>query len=597
MNKNSKSLDILLFVSASIFATSGLRAQNIINANPAESYDFRAAFVNPAIISFQNAHVAAGGKLFHLGFVDNQSNPFRQGYVSLSLPFGINNQTGFGIQAQYFNTPLFSQSNISLNIAKRIHRIYSFGLKLNVFSKSFNRDNFDLVDPDDPVFANGTSVWSTTLGAGVAVIPHPNLSLGIGVDHINRANVSLIGDDVTQPIKAYFGAFLDLSVFQASVSFIYEDGRFLPKTSVGSSVSKLGFFRLGYNNRSAEFEGQLHLTGPLSLNYSYDYTLFDNQGNGQGSHQFTLIHDFDAKRELPDFEIPQELILNFEPPKKAIDIESRFYVYPTIEKLEIMEKKLTRVVNPNVSKEALAQLSPLDVGVLDSSETESYLPFKKDTVDTSLLPAVLEANMSKEYKNFVKGFADKLNERHDVKANIIAPKQSILRAAALKKHLQPDSSQGAKKVPIVQPVFYSTQDSLLASEKLGPHSLRSRETLTTLSQTHTTFKIMPVFLQRTIASWSLIIENKGGQEIKRFDGTGMPPGELAWDWKDAAGKLVEPGVYYYYLACKDHSDNSYVLEKKPIYIQKILRNIKIEITNQPKKIGADVDEIDLILKK
>lgn len=590
------SLNLLLAALAAGLWPGGLiRAQNMINANPAETEDFRSAFVNPAMLSFQDAYVAAGGKLFHLGFVEGQSTPFRQGLVSLALPKAIARHAGLGIQAQYFNSPLYSQTNVSLGFTRRLERIYAFGLKLNIFSRAYNADNFDLVDPNDPVFAGGTSLWTATLGAGAAMIPHPNLALGVGVDHLNQANISLNGDDVSQPLRAHVGAFVNFGFLQASLSVAYEDGYYFPQMTVGTSDRRLGYLRVGYTDRSARFEGQLRVSGPLSLNYSYEYTLFDAQSLGHGSHQVTLIHAFGHQRDLPKFEPPDELILEFQPPPRRTGLEPQFDVYATPEKLQIIEKRLRRVIHPEVKPEALAQLSRFDVGILDSSGTEPFLPFKKDTVDLASIPAALEANLSEDYQAFLEEISNRLGQDVHKGTNIVTGREALLRAAGLKQHLRSDTT-GARVV-IVQPKFTSPTDSLLAAQKVGPRPLKPEESLTLLSQASTTFKLEPVFGAERVRRWRLIIEDEHGAEVQRFEGQGTPPQELPWDWRDGAGQLLEPGVYYYYLVWQDALQNRYTSNKRPLYVQKLLRTITIEVTHKPKKIGADVDEIDIILKK
>ncbi|MFQ5602572.1 MAG: type IX secretion system membrane protein PorP/SprF [bacterium] len=572
------------------------RAQNMISANPAELIDFKSVFVNPAILSFQNAHAAMGGKLFHLGFVENQLQTFRQGFVSLALPFGIDDFTGIGIQAQYFNTPLFSQSNISFAAARRFHRILSLGVKLNVFNKSFNRDNFNLVEADDPVFANGTTKWNATFGAGLSVIPYPFLRLGVGIDHINRANVSLINDNVYEPFKSYFGVVLTFGALRAAFSATHAEGQFHPETSIGSAFAHAGYFMLGFNDKAVQVEGQLRITGPLSINYRYDYTLFDGQSVGNGSHQITLIHEFDRKPALPEIKVPEEFLLRFEPPDKPLVEESKFYIYPSLDKLEIIHKKLTRFIDPNVNQGALSQLSAADIGVLDSTKTETYLPFVKDTVDQAILPDPQELSLSGNYRAFIEKISEDLKINKSLKTQIFTPGESMSRAVGLREFLQIDST-AAKQVAFLHTTYKSKQDSLRAAEKLGQRFIQPRESLLLLSHNSTTFSIIPVSQIHFAQSWRFIIENKRGEKVRIFQGIGMPPDQIVWDWKTAEGELVSPGTYHFYMIWQDNQQTQHTSEKYNLFVQKIIRNITIEVTNKPKPTGVDADEINIILKK
>ncbi len=587
MSDKLKNLSFLIILTTILFSVERLRGQNMLIANPAELSDFRSAFVNPAIISFQDPHAALGGKLYHVGFVESQSSPFRQGFASLALPFAISSAMGFGIQMQYFDSPLYTQSNISFGITRRFRHVFAFGVKMNIFNHGFNRENFDLVDENDPVFANGTSKWSTSFGLGAVMMPASFVSFGVGLDHINRANVSLTNDDVYQPLQTYLGAVFNFGLLQASVSALYEEGKFRPKTSIGSFASEMGFFRLGYTDKAVQAEGQLRITGPFSLNYSYDYTLFDNRGVGGGSHQFAVIYDFGRQRDLPKIEIPNDFKVEFQSPDRSFLEESRFYVYPTTAKLEIIEKRITRHIDPTVKPEALAQLSLYELGVLDSSRTEEYLPFVKDTVDMDAVPAALDASLSSSYEDFIQNASQK-----GVKTEVVTSKETVMRAAALKKQFTDDAT-----VQFVEPVYASSADSARLNERVGKQPIKAQETLTVLSQRATRFSVMPVALNAQVHSWRLVLTNANGQEIRSFTGRGMPPEEVEWDWRDQAGNLVAPGNYYFHLEWQDSRSKSHQSDKNVIAVQKLIRNITIEITHKPKPIGADVDEIDLILKK
>ncbi|MFQ5650785.1 MAG: type IX secretion system membrane protein PorP/SprF [bacterium] len=570
------------------------RGQNLIVANPAEVRDFRAGFVNPGVIAFQEAHAALGGKIFHLGFVDGQGTPFRQGYVSLALPTGISDEMGLGLQAQYFSTPLYSQSNLSFLISRRLQNKYAFGIRFNLFSRSFNQENFDLVDPDDPVFRNGTTQWGGTFGAGVVILPLPFLSLGIGIDHINRANISLTNDDVYQPFRAYLGGTVDFGSVQATFSTSYGEGRWLPKASVSTTFRHQGYAMVGVSENALQAEGQWRISGPLSLNYNYEYTLFDNQGVGQGSHAVTLVHEFDRKPSLPKFEIPEAFRAEFQPPDRGMAGESPFYVYSVVDKMEIIEKKLTRVIDPGLTQEQLTQLTLHELGVLDSSRAENASPYEQQAVDLGRIPATLETTLSEGYQTFVKEVSEEINES-GARARVITPKETYLRAAGLRRYFSVDSLD-SERLAFIEPVYKSRRDSLYATQKVGDRPIKPFESLVTLSPAVTTFQITPVARVHP-QQWRLVIKDNHVREVWRFEGVGRPMSEMQWDWRDAWGKVVQPGVYSYALEWEDESGETRTTEKKYITVQKLLRHIRIEVTNQQKDTGVEADEIEIILKR
>ena len=51
--------------------------------------------------------------------------------------------------------------------------------------------------------------------------------------------------------------------------------------------------------------------------------------------------------------------------------------------------------------------------------------------------------------------------------------------------------------------------------------------------------------------WSLAIENKSGEIVRRFGGKGVPPAHIPWDGKDDLGMALPDGVYRFRLAVTD----------------------------------------------
>ena len=129
--------------------------QNYFPADPANIYDWRSAMINPSISDFQNGAVDIGFKIIYLGFADNNASAFKASYVLLNVPRRLPYLLTGGFQLQLFSTPLYQETEVKFIFSRRIKRIYSVGLSFGLLGVSYNRDNFDLVDAGDPVFANG----------------------------------------------------------------------------------------------------------------------------------------------------------------------------------------------------------------------------------------------------------------------------------------------------------------------------------------------------------------------------------------------------------------------------------------------------------
>ena len=52
-------------------------------------------------------------------------------------------------------------------------------------------------------------------------------------------------------------------------------------------------------------------------------------------------------------------------------------------------------------------------------------------------------------------------------------------------------------------------------------------------------------------SWTLVVVDKSGSEVRRFGGPGLPPPHVQWDGKDETGMPLADGSYAYHLEVKD----------------------------------------------
>ena len=169
-------------------------SQNIVTADPTNTFDLESIFVNPAVIPFQHRQVTLGMKVYQLGFLSSEKFGFRTGYFSFALPEAFSGFMSLGITGQNFSVPLYDQTNFSFLLAKRPIERLSLGIKYNLFTKSYHQKYFDLVIPDDPVFADGTLKFAHSIGAGLILYPWSTLSVAFSCDHLNRPDVSLFQD-------------------------------------------------------------------------------------------------------------------------------------------------------------------------------------------------------------------------------------------------------------------------------------------------------------------------------------------------------------------------------------------------------------------
>src|SRR5690606_11041013 len=119
---------------------------------------------------------------------------------------------------------------------------------------------------------------------------------------------------------------------------------------------------------AATFEGQLHVGGPLSVNYAYDLPT-NLLGTSSGSHRFTVVYEFGRVPEVVERDLPTPLVLESRYDDPQVDLKPHVWVAATERRLQVLEQSIVREVRPDVPEAALAGLTLADVGVLDSSIT------------------------------------------------------------------------------------------------------------------------------------------------------------------------------------------------------------------------------------
>ena len=94
----------------------------------------------------------------------------------------------------------------------------------------------------------------------------------------------------------------------------------------------------------------------------------------------------------------------------------------------------------------------------------------------------------------------------------------------------------------------------------------------------TAFNIQPPPGHKVIETWKLSINNKDGQIVRTFAGTGEPPLEVPWDGSGADGKILPDGSYTYSLLSTDQAGNSaltipktVIIDTKPPQVSAVLK--------------------------
>ncbi|HEX9972114.1 MAG TPA: type IX secretion system membrane protein PorP/SprF, partial [bacterium] len=262
--------------------------QNIIRTNPADVMDSRALFINPAILPYRDMSFALGMKVFHLGFLSDNSTGLKYSYSSNSFPNLLLDRIGVGVTLESFNTPYFNTAGLGLAFAYSITPGFSFGVSAHGSNLSYDVSKFDLVDPNDPIFRNGAGQWNVRFDAGLLVRPMNNFAVGLSCNNLNRPDLSLINDGAKIPIELNFGIKQYFKIFGASFFGHYENEDLTLGFLCEANIQNKGLLRTGYCDRSLMVEGQLNVGSGFALNYRMDYPLYEVSSFSNGSHELGI---------------------------------------------------------------------------------------------------------------------------------------------------------------------------------------------------------------------------------------------------------------------------------------------------------------------
>ena len=121
-----------------------------------------------------------------------------------------------------------------------------------------------------------------------------------------------------------------------------------------------------------------------------------------------------------------------------------------------------------------------------------------------------------------------------------------------------------------------------------------RETrLHILNPERTTFTLLFPYLKGRDGLWRVRIQDRAGVPVRLFRGRGVPPAQLTWSWTDDQGEPLDQGVYTYVLEWEGLNGRTYRSNKKKFTVQKTVRKITFEVTQQPGVLEAPSDAIEI----
>ncbi|MEQ8711435.1 MAG: PorP/SprF family type IX secretion system membrane protein [Cyclobacteriaceae bacterium] len=271
-----------------LFSSSNLSAQTMFSKN---IYIVNPARINPAYMGSQ-------GKFF-MGFqssIGGENEFDLPTYSSINAHYALKDNLGIGVnflsEKQGPISITSADGGASYTSAFGEDHSLSFGMTLGFFRSTLNGDVFSgnpLVNPDDPLLAEGFLDESyMKLGAGI-VYRYKNLELGIGAPYLFRGGESF--NEAGNALLTYHIP-VETAKLTFSPSVFYEirpDEPNIYDVNLLSEWNNIVRLLIGYRSNESLNTGLYINTGFVQIGYNYNSAMGDEvQAINDGNHELLV---------------------------------------------------------------------------------------------------------------------------------------------------------------------------------------------------------------------------------------------------------------------------------------------------------------------
>ncbi len=250
-------------------------------------------FSNPAGISFREHRLSLFSSQFlFTGVTDNNLHNYYIGHIEPVKSVGA-----LGLRTSHFTSHLSKRNTFTLLYSHSfINSRLSIGININLHHQAYNRDEFRLQDPDDPLLAKGTSVTSFGAGLGILCIPFNNFYFGLSVDDVNQPDISIEGNRAFKPLTIKAGLSYQIFNFIPEINVLHHHFKYRNETHL-----VLGLRQLWLDNSAnifLEYQQTCFSLGAaftfkqFQFQYQFTYPLNELHEITSGTNQFTVCYNF-----------------------------------------------------------------------------------------------------------------------------------------------------------------------------------------------------------------------------------------------------------------------------------------------------------------
>ncbi len=527
------------------------RAQGYFQWNTADRNKLWVTEINPAIISFQNTEFSAGLKLFHVGFLQGNSLGMRESRLNLSAPFYLPFEIGVGFDLRYFTAGIYSEISSALMLSKEVYPKLSIGAKVALDHRGFSKENFNIVDADDPLINSGLSLNALNVGFGAYWAPG-KFRLGMGVDHLNTPNVGLISTSVYP--KEVSGA-IGYRVGMFTPTLLLHDNGIEIKYGFSVTYEKphIGRLRLGYErSMPVKMEASLNLGKRSQLHYAMDFPGEGTSGASYGTQEFVYSRILAKKPVIGQPEI----------------------LFST-RKLDIIYETQVRTLAADVQIAALDRSGELMGQYFTSrGHKDDFLFVKAGTLNE------YETDLIKQKRQLklVHRISKNAYENPQMKIVIWANKHTLADARDIKYQLETRARIASNRITIAKIKKKSAYDLV----GFVPGKKMVRRLPPRLSKERLVIRFRVPGRTRKTNGWQFVIKDSYGKPVRIYSGNKSLPKALVWDWADMDGHRVTAGTYTGFLNVDAAENLHHKARSADLTVYNIKRTVtmKIKLDNE-----------------
>jgi hypothetical protein len=576
---------------AILLSASCLWAQGAyVTADPTNRYSPGSVLGNPSL--------AAGSEQFVVGMKTHQMGATGSALGLRSLFFSYSSPgflpSGFMLGAEMFSTGNYQRNRVQAGYSWRPLRDLDLGMSLGMHHIRYSDFSGDDFQSGDPLLSSPSKI-APVVGLGLRYRWN-SVVLGLGLEDLNRPDIAIGSDPVRLPVRYNMGVGVELGNFTPYLTlsnrntWLAEPGFFGKDMTVGIGLNFYlggqGFVSGGFQDRSASMGGGVMVTDNLQTTLRYEPAPSELSDFSYGSTTLALIWDVMRHRDLdvPGLIRPRlpGLLPTGQMGLDVVQDKREFFILSPITDLTIVQSEIERDINfpvlrrLNVTSLPIWSLVPQDIqGAM--VRTRRVLPDSVASMEILLRQPGIE--LPDQWGFSSRYYAEMQLSRVQQDQNNTQVNVVVLSGEALDQSLVLRDLMESPRAELGMEYLVDKRGRVDLDDLESIVELMRREKRYLLNHRNYRLWIVPIHMEGYTGNWAVNMVDATGTTVKTWQGQGLPPDHVEWDWRMADGSYLLPGEYTIQM---DYSDGGQWHKTRPQYLfvdlRKRTKSLRIDDT-------------------